>query len=84
MSVSGIGGPRVPPSTRSESTQRTTAAAPTATAQKATGHSQVSEFEGSEPTRTAEKPLMDEELQQVDAWAKNLVEAGFSPRPVIA
>ncbi|HEX8440584.1 hypothetical protein [Archangium sp.] len=82
MSVSGVGGPRVPPSTRSESTQRATAAAPTATEQRATatGHSQASEFESSAPTRTQQKPLTDEELQQVDAWAKSLVDdSGYSP-----
>ncbi len=83
MSVSGVGGPRVPPSTttRADTAPRAAAAAPAETAQRATGHSQVSEFEGAEqPQRTAEKPLTDEELQQVDAWAKGLVDnAGYSP-----
>jgi hypothetical protein len=39
----------------------------------------VSEFEGSQPQRTEQNPLTGEEMQQVDAWANKLVEAGFSP-----
>jgi polyhydroxyalkanoate synthesis regulator phasin len=81
MSVSGIGGPRVPSSTpRSESTQRATATAPKATEQRATGHSQTSEFEAPKSTRTEQNPLTAEENQQVSEWAKSMVEAGgFSP-----
>jgi hypothetical protein len=80
MSVSGVGGPRIPPSIKSEATQRATTAAPAATAQRSAGHSQVSEFESDQPKRTEQNPLTAEENKQVGDWAKQMVdEANYSP-----